>query len=159
VPNIRHKVLAYITAGTRLLVFQHPHMPTAGIQVPAGTVETGERLEDAVLREAVEETGLYPLELVSHLGDMVREMSDFGRDEIHHRHFCHVRFRGTPAERWRHAERARDDEPGGPPMVFELFWVALPHEVPALIAGHDALLPALCERLCGNSPGRPLQPT
>ncbi|MCP5097606.1 MAG: NUDIX domain-containing protein, partial [Chloroflexi bacterium] len=52
-----YKVTAFITRRvaneTQLLVFQHP---TAGIQLPAGTVETGELAETAVLREITEET-------------------------------------------------------------------------------------------------------
>jgi 8-oxo-dGTP pyrophosphatase MutT (NUDIX family) len=42
-------------AGHELLLFQHAH---AGIQIPAGTIEPGETPEQAVLREAAEETGL-----------------------------------------------------------------------------------------------------
>jgi 8-oxo-dGTP pyrophosphatase MutT (NUDIX family) len=41
-------------AQRELLAFTHP---TAGIQVPAGTVEEGEAFEDAALREVHEETG------------------------------------------------------------------------------------------------------
>ncbi len=57
------KVTAYITDGDKLLVFSHPHHPDAGIQVPTGTVEQSEPLDDAVLREAHEETGLDNLEI------------------------------------------------------------------------------------------------
>jgi 8-oxo-dGTP pyrophosphatase MutT (NUDIX family) len=65
--NHRHKVYAYITRGDQLLVFRHIDFPGAGIQTPGGTIEEGEEPEDAVLREAVEETGLVKLRLVSHL--------------------------------------------------------------------------------------------
>ena len=54
-PNTIHKVTAFITRGTDLLLIAHPH---AGNQLPAGTVERGESPEAAVLREAFEETGL-----------------------------------------------------------------------------------------------------
>lgn len=43
------KVIAHITQGDRLLVFRHPQHPEARVQVPAGTVEQGEKLEEAVL--------------------------------------------------------------------------------------------------------------
>ena len=43
------------STGRHLLVFRHP---TAGIQVPAGTIEPGEAPEDTVLRELLEETRL-----------------------------------------------------------------------------------------------------
>jgi 8-oxo-dGTP pyrophosphatase MutT (NUDIX family) len=63
------KVTAFITRSTEeafeLLLFDHPH---AGIQIPAGTVEPGETPEEAVLREAAEETGLPKLVLSQYLG-------------------------------------------------------------------------------------------
>jgi 8-oxo-dGTP pyrophosphatase MutT (NUDIX family) len=53
------KVTAFVLRigefGGELLVFKHP---TAGVQLPAGTVETGELPESAVTREVLEETGL-----------------------------------------------------------------------------------------------------
>ncbi len=63
------KVTALITrkANSRfeLLLFEHP---TTGIQIPAGTVEAGEKAEHAVLREAAEETGLGDLIILETLG-------------------------------------------------------------------------------------------
>lgn len=53
------KVTAFITRdgeiGRQLLVFQHP---TAGVQLPSGTVEPDEHPDQAILREISEETGL-----------------------------------------------------------------------------------------------------
>ncbi len=67
--NVLEKVTAFVTrsgpTGQELLLFRHPH---AGIQLPAGTVEEGETPEQAVLREAMEETGLSNLRLGSLLG-------------------------------------------------------------------------------------------
>ena len=52
-----------------LLVFSHP---SAGIQVPAGTIEENESLETAVFREVKEETGLTQLELILKLGETLQ---------------------------------------------------------------------------------------
>jgi len=66
--KILEKVTSFITRdtdrGTELLLFEHPF---TGIQIPAGTVKFGENPEEAVLREATEETSLVDLEIVQHL--------------------------------------------------------------------------------------------
>lgn len=132
------KVIAYITQGERLLVFSHPYEPEAGIQVPGGSVEPDESPEQAVLREAQEETALSDLTIVSKLGEQVIDVSDYGRDEIYHRHFYHVRFTGKSAERWRTVEKFSSDGTGE--HIFELYWVHMPDEVPELIADQGAFL-------------------
>jgi 8-oxo-dGTP pyrophosphatase MutT (NUDIX family) len=62
------KVTAFILRAAQpepqILVFEHP---TAGLQLPAGTVEEGEDPQTAVLREAAEETGLKKLEVIRKL--------------------------------------------------------------------------------------------
>lgn len=142
---IKYKVLAYITYHHQLLVFRQPSSPEAGIQVPAGTIEADERPEQAVLREAFEETGLAGLILNGLLGEQERDMADFGREEIHQRYFYHLRYPGVPPATWQHEERFSAD--GSGPHVFEFFWVALPHQVPPLIADHDLMLPRLVAQL------------
>jgi 8-oxo-dGTP pyrophosphatase MutT (NUDIX family) len=62
------KVTAFVTrqaAGGEMLLFRHPY---AGVQFPAGTVEEGETLEQAVLREVAEETGLENVRIVARIG-------------------------------------------------------------------------------------------
>lgn len=137
-----HKVFAYITAGQRLLVFEHPESPEAGIQVPAGSLEKDESPQAGVLREAYEETGLANLELGVFLGEQVRDMSDFGKDEIHHRHFYHVIFTGESQNRWSHLEKFRSDG-SRRATPFDLYWVDLPDGVPELIADHGVMLATL----------------
>ena len=152
-PVIR-KVFAYITHRNRLLVFRHTDFPEAGIQVPAGTVMTGEVLEAAVLREAEEETGLRDLTIKTYLGDQVRNMADVGKDEIHHRHFYHLLCGGDPAEEWLHDET--DPSDGSPsPIHFEFFWAEMPDQIPELIADHGFMLPQLKERMGSENQGRP----
>lgn len=73
--EVIEKVTAFITREregvTELLVFQHP---TAGIQIPAGTVEEGEDLARAVKREVYEETGLQTVEIEGYLGCIQNEL-------------------------------------------------------------------------------------
>ena len=149
--NVERKAFAYVThwhpaEGHRLLVFSHPNAPEAGIQVPAGTMRPDESPAEAALREAVEETGLPDLELAGFLGEQLRDMTEFGRDAIHHRHFFHVRCLGEPPTVWRHYEP--DPSDGSPELpLFELFWARLPDGVPELRADHGIMLPALLARL------------
>jgi 8-oxo-dGTP diphosphatase len=145
--KIKHKVIAYITHHHHLLVFRHPDAPEAGIQVPAGTVEEHERAEDAVLREAYEETGLSCLTLNCFLGEQERDMSDFGRDELHRRRFYHLLYHGEPPATWQHKECYQSDGSAQEPILFEFFWAPLPHAVPLLIADHGIMLPRLWEIL------------
>lgn len=137
------KVMAYITHGDRLLVFRQPDFPEAGIQVPGGSIEPGEAVEAAALRETREETGLDGLRLVSFLGERTYDGRARGRDEIHYRSFYHLRYEGdAPPETWRHAEWTPSDGSPGP-ITFEFFWAPLPDSVPELIAEMGALLPEL----------------
>lgn len=133
------KVIAYITQANQLLVFSHPHHPEAGIQVPAGTIQAGESPEEAVLREAYEETGLENLELQAFLGVQEFDITQFGRAEVQRRYFFHLQYHGEPKAIWRHYENY-PSEGSTKPIEFELFWVEFPHGVPKLIAGHGALL-------------------
>jgi 8-oxo-dGTP pyrophosphatase MutT (NUDIX family) len=143
-PILIHKVFAYITHGHRLLVFRHADFPQAGIQVPAGTVQPNEPPDEAVLREVYEETGLSDFNEVYFLGEQMRDMRDFRRDEIHHRYFYHLPYSGNPPTTWRHNETSGSTTK---PIVFEFFWANLPNKVPELIADHGKFLSALLQRL------------
>ncbi len=123
------KVFAYIQEEGRLLVFRHTHFPEAGIQVPGGSVEPGEPLEAAAVREAEEETGLRRLRIVEYLGSDEMVFQRGGVDELHIRHFYYLEpGAGTfpddvVPERWVHYERTPSDGSPGP-IEFEFFWVA-----------------------------------
>ena len=147
-PLVKRKAFAYVTHGDRLLVFSHPHAPEAGIQVPVGTIEDGERPEDAAMREAREETGLRDLALVAFLGEHERDVATDGPGETHHRFFYHLRCTAPPPETWRIVEMTPSEGEDRP--VFELFWAKLPGGVPPLIADHDRFLSVLIERLAAD---------
>lgn len=110
-PLVR-KALAYVTAGTRLLLLVHPDHPEAGIQVPAGTIRSGEEPGDAALREAQEESELRDLVLGSLLGREIFDMRPFGKAERQERWFWHVLVEGIPPERWTHTEEDPADGSG-----------------------------------------------
>lgn len=134
----KRKVLAYVTRGQKLLVFDQPQSPAAGIQVPAGTMEDGETPEQAVLREAHEETGLTALRLSTFLGELRRDMRDFGKDELHHRFYFHVICEESTPETWEWLEPSPSERVKVFP--FRFFWVDLPDGVPELIADHGAFI-------------------
>lgn len=136
--TLRRKVYAYIVQGDDLVVFREPDFPEAGIQVPGGTVEEGKSLEDAVLREAFEETGLRGLQIVRYLGMHQRDMRDIGKDEIHERHFYLLGCDAPIPARWFHAEQHPSDG-GQAPITFELYRVPLANP-PTLIADLDVFL-------------------
>lgn len=75
VNEVIQKVTAFIvrerSGGKELLVFKHP---TAGVQIPAGTVEKDEDIETAVKRETYEETGLQLVEIENYLGCFENEL-------------------------------------------------------------------------------------
>lgn len=144
--TIKPKVYAYITRGTSLLVFHHLDFPEAGIQIVGGTVEPGETIQTAVLREAAEETGLSGLVNPVFLGVQTYSLSAFHREEVHRRHYFHVRLQQNTPTSWRTFET----HPSGgasEPIAFEHYWVELATTDPGLIAGLDAFLPQLKARL------------
>jgi 8-oxo-dGTP pyrophosphatase MutT (NUDIX family) len=148
--DIRRKAFAYITregtatAGTELLIFAHADFPEAGLQVPAGTMEPDERPEDAVMREAQEETGLAGLALVGPIGRATYDLRPYGWDEGHDRWFFHLRCDERTPDRWQAIEEHAAD--GSGPLRFDCFWVPL-DRVPPLIADHDCLIDALIASL------------
>lgn len=148
---VKIKVFAYITNQNRLLVFRHTDFPEAGIQVPAGTVRLDEELSAAILREAQEETGLQDLEIKAYLGEQVRNMQDFGKDEIHQRHFYHLLCGGNPPDQWMHDE-TDPSEGGQSPIRFEFFWAVIPDQIPELIADHGFMLSVLEKQMRQDRP-------
>jgi 8-oxo-dGTP pyrophosphatase MutT (NUDIX family) len=71
------KVAAFITRDQseldQLLVFEHP---MGDIQLPAGTVELGESIEDAVIREVHEETGIDHAKIIAKLRSFARTLPE-----------------------------------------------------------------------------------
>jgi 8-oxo-dGTP pyrophosphatase MutT (NUDIX family) len=137
-PERTQKVTALITRpgpdGPELIVFDHG---VAGVQLPAGTVEAGERFDAAALREAWEETGALGLELVRELA-VFRHRSPT-RAEV--RRVFHLRSTVEMPDEWVVAT------PDGGGTVWTCFWATV-DDAHAMIHEHqrdwlDASRPAL----------------
>ena len=112
-------VSAAIFRADRLLIVRRARAPGLGLYtLPGGGVELGETLQEAVIREVREETGLdiEPLALAGYRQVIVRDAN--GRIE---RHFVLLPF----ASRWIAGEVALNEE------LSEAHWL-LPAELPGL---------------------------
>ena len=135
------KVVGYVVHDDRLLVFTHDDVPieVAGVQVPAGTIESGEHPADAVVREVGEETGI-----------ATRVVADLGVDhydvwpakaEVHERHFFLLEpcDRVVP-ERWLAGESNLSG--GGPRRSWTCWWMPL-EQAHVLSAGFGSQIGSL----------------
>lgn len=152
-----HKALAFVVregdVELELLVFAHPH---AGVQVPKGTVEEGERPEVTVRRELLEESGVREASIVRRFAALTREAPDDDADPgnaaprepavLAHvppsgsRHVWHV-FQLSPTaqlpDSWTHTAVGSEEEEG---LDFSYFWVELANARRVL---HPVFHPAL----------------
>ena len=139
------KVVLYVTSGQRLLVIREPAFPEAGLQPPGGTIEPGEGVEAAAIRELEEETGLTaPARQLVFLGTETLMLERDGKQCTLERHYVHIPVTGPHEERWTWWEATPSS--GGPPILFELFWHPLDAPID-LGYGRDAFLHALRSRL------------
>ncbi len=121
IPQFASKVVLYVTHEDRLLVFLEPAYPHIKLQVPGGTVESGEAIESAARRELAEETGLADIASMTLLGTRDYEFHHNGKSHRHTRHHFHVTLAGIPRERWSHWETSSSLGLG--PIEFALFWM------------------------------------
>lgn len=144
---IRQRVLAYVTREKsdviELLVFAHADFPDAGIQVPAGGVEPGETLEEAVVREIWEETGIANARVVRKLAEEINEAGSVNN------HIYHLIGPKGLADTWDwltndyHNEEYRAR---GESLVFRLFWIDLARGADVLAGGQGRWLDLINQR-------------
>jgi ADP-ribose pyrophosphatase YjhB (NUDIX family) len=103
-----------------------------------GSVEPGEPISAAVMREAQEETGLNHLHLIMKLGVVRRDMADFGLVEVQERHYFLLECTDYPGDTWIAYEETPSDGTQGP-KPFRFFWVER-DQVPVLAGGMDEML-------------------
>jgi 8-oxo-dGTP pyrophosphatase MutT (NUDIX family) len=147
---MKRKVTALITRpgpdGPEVIVLDHP---VSGYQLPAGTVEDGERFEAAARREGWEKTGALGLELVRGLA-MFRDH----RDE--ERHVFHLRSTVEMPDEWLVLT------PDGRKLPWECFWSPI-DDAHSIVHENqrdwlDAARPALDESARGDPFPRPRDP-
>ncbi|AKH82288.1 hypothetical protein AA958_08640 [Streptomyces sp. CNQ-509] len=122
------RVIRRRPGGPELPVFDHRDHPEAGTQVPAGGVEGGELLTEAVLREIDEETGMAGVTLGAAPAVQQSPHPHTGQPQIT------VCFQAETAETrddWMHAAVSGDEDRG---MVFRCFFVPL-ERAGGLLAG------------------------
>jgi putative (di)nucleoside polyphosphate hydrolase len=127
------KACAYITRGdSELLVFRGPGHE--GVQIPKGTVESGESPREAMYREAVEESGLAAFERVNHLATDVWTRRE-SPPKRYVRHFYHAPVH-EPRDSWTHTVTGTGAERGA---KFAFSWVDLPTDAPFALDLDDYL--------------------
>lgn len=139
------KVLAYITrdgtAGREVLVFRHRDHPDAGVQVPGGTVDPGESLIDALIREVEEETGLQNLVVEGQVAKAPFHAE--WRNEWQERNVFHLVAPASVPDSWTHAVTAGEEDAG---LVYEFFWLGLAAAQSLLAGGQGQWLPLIPRR-------------
>ncbi len=133
------KVLAYILRKSKnsfeVLVFEHVDYPEAGIQVPAGTVLLNESLNDAVLREVREETGIQGAEIQKHLGCFEYFRED--RQEMHMRNVYQLTTNQELPTNWIHHVISHDEDNK---LKFKCYWMTISSAQNALAAEQGAYI-------------------
>jgi 8-oxo-dGTP pyrophosphatase MutT (NUDIX family) len=131
------KVLIYALRDQHLLVFDEPDFPFVEFQVPGGTVEPGEDIAAAAMREFEEETGFLPDELHAVGVDDYRFEKN-GREQYHQRHYFRCRISEMAPATWLHYETTPFG--GGGPIGFRFFWLPIEEAKQRLGYGMQALL-------------------
>ncbi|WP_256703946.1 NUDIX domain-containing protein [Paenibacillus sp. FSL H8-0259] len=105
-------------------MFRHRDYPEAGVQVPAGTVESGESVVTALFREILEESGITKdeLRLVKHLKTYLYYAAY--KQQHHERHVYQLELIQERPARWEHTIEASGEDSS---LTFEYFWIPV-HE-------------------------------
>ncbi len=120
----KSKVIAYIIrekySSKEVLVFDHKNMPEAGTQVVGGTVDPGEELKTALVREIYEESGLNVIESdLKYIGESVYFRKDFPEKNL--RTYFLIDGNHLPNS-WSHQVISSGEDNN---LVFDFYWVSL----------------------------------
>ena len=118
---VRDRVVAYVTRtrGGRheLLTIEAEGDAEGGVQVPAGRLDIGETLEEGVLRELAEETGLTDARIVRELPEFECTYATWN-----HNHAFHLVAGDETPQSWRHSVQGEGVDAG---TVHICSWVPL----------------------------------
>jgi 8-oxo-dGTP diphosphatase len=139
---VRKRVVAYVTRERdgrhELLVFDHRDMPEVPTQVPAGRIDAHESLEEGVLREVEEETGLTGIRIAGELADADEFERLFGPG-AHRSWAFHAVADATGPDEWEHLVSGTGMDSG---LVFLCRWAPL-DDCPPLWGERDPLVERL----------------
>lgn len=125
--------------GPEVLVFDHP---SAGTQLPKGTLESDEEPADGVLCELAEETGVVSVELVDRFGRWVRFAGagpeEQGAMQRHEWELFLIRPTAELPTSWTHTAVGSAAETG---MMFRCRWVPVDDGLGAAL--HPLFMPVL----------------
>jgi 8-oxo-dGTP pyrophosphatase MutT (NUDIX family) len=131
---VRQRVVGYVTRGRELLVFDH----AGTTQVPAGRIDLHESLEEGLLREVDEETGLSAVRVICELAGPAEFTRLFGAG-AHESHAFHAVTDAETPESWEHRVTGSGMDAG---IVYPCRWVPL-DRCPPLWGKLDALVETL----------------
>ena len=118
-------------AGPEVLAFRHP---TAGLQLPKGTVEPGETIAAGARRELREESGLVLDGPLEHLGVWERVVrggpNEDGPWEVNRWWVTVIRADRPLPDRWEHRAEGSPAEEG---LVFRFAWLPLDARLPGAL--------------------------
>jgi 8-oxo-dGTP pyrophosphatase MutT (NUDIX family) len=139
-------VIAYATrernGRKELLVFDLPEEPGTPTQVPAGRLDPGESLEQALARELFEETGLRVRRIVRRLAGPDELDADKRPGVDPYENYAFEVDVGETPETWDHVCVSEGDDDG---FVFRCRWVPLMADLKLWRTGTDSVLPKLLE--------------
>jgi len=128
---VRRRVVGYVTRGRELLVFEH----AGTMQLPAGRVDHDETLEEGLLREVEEETGLTGVEIVRELADAAEFERLYGPGR-HESHAFHLVANAKTPDLWTHQVTGTGMDAV---LAYPCRWVSLDDELPLLWGKPDPL--------------------
>lgn len=161
---VKHKAAACVVRtggrGPELLVFRHP---LAGVQIPKGSIESGETAAEAAVRELAEESGVREGRALRQVGkhefEVGEDTTDAGPRE---RQVWHTFLMAAEAEQRDSWSRQASGSETEASLVFEFFWlpfadartVVEPRYVPSIdfVAAAIAADPTLGSAHRGSTP-------